>query len=453
MLLRFVVSNFLSIREELEFTMFPYSKLKGHTDHIYKTSKIDLLKVAAIYGANGSGKSNLIEALQYLKDMVLDKDNRYKYWPTHFRLSEECTNAPSKFEIEFRINNNYYSYGLEVLKNEIVEEWLYSINPKRNTDKLIFSRKRDKENRITLDVTDKYKKTEKDKILIQLYAEEILDHKTPFIHQVNDKDQYLEIQEAYEWFSNRLFIIYPDSAVESLNAILIRNEKFRKFINEIVPKLDTGILEIDVKKTPFEVFFSKNKEIDKQEEIKKDLQYKQNIVLRGERGEILISKEPDGRMTVSQVITTHKKKGNASWGFYLEEESDGTRRLLELLPAIEMLANGEIVCVVDEIGRSLHPTLLKELLSFSLNQKTEGQFIFTTHESNLLDLKLFRQDEIWFVEKDGTGGTKAYSLSEFKPRYDLDIRKGYLNGRFGAIPFLGNLKDLNWEDAEEEQRV
>ena len=88
-----------------------------------------------------------------------------------------------------------------------------------------------------------------------------------------------------------------------------------------------------------------------------------------------------------------------------------------------------------------------------LSRKTRGQLIFTTHESNLLDLKLFRQDEVWFMEKDETGSSRAYPLSEFKPRYDLDIRKGYLNGRFGAIPFLGNLKDLNWEYAEEEQRV
>jgi hypothetical protein len=113
-----------------------------------------------------------------------------------------------------------------------------------------------------------------------------------------------------------------------------------------------------------------------------------------------------------------------------------------------MLGNKPAVFFIDEMDRSLHPSMTKELIRYFLSQATKGQLIFTTHESNLLDLEIFRQDEIWLTEKDASGATKIYPLSDFKPRYDLDIRKGYLAGRFGAIPFLGNLKDLNWSHAQ-----
>ena len=446
MLLRFVVSNFLSIREELEFTMFPYTKLRGHTDHIYKTPKVDLLKASAIYGAKGSGKSNFVEALQYLQDIVLNENNRLKHRPTYFRLAKSTMSSPSKFEIEFKINSNYYSYGLSLFGSEILEEWLYSIAPNTGTEKLLFSRKKNEQDEIELDVAKKYRKTNKEEILIQLYAEEVLTHSTPFIHLVRNNDKYPELGEAYEWFFYKLRIVYPNSKIDSLNARFIENNRFRNFVNNIIPKLSTGISETKVQEYSLEEFFGKDKAI--QERIKIDLSdEKKDIVIRNDRDEIFVSKKEDGEIVVTRIVTGHRGEGDTMYGFYLEEESDGTRRLFDLLPTIEMLTNEDVVCVIDEIGRSLHPSLLKELLSFLLRQKTKGQFIFTTHESNLLDLKLFRQDEIWFVEKDETGGTMMYSLSEFKPRYDLDIRKGYLTGRFGAIPFL------NWEDAAEEQRV
>jgi AAA15 family ATPase/GTPase len=129
----------------------------------------------------------------------------------------------------------------------------------------------------------------------------------------------------------------------------------------------------------------------------------------------------------------------------LEEESDGTVRLLDFVPAFKNLISSEKVYIVDEIERSIHPLLIKELVKkFSLDNKTRGQLIFTTHESNLLDQEIFRQYEIWFVEKDLNGSTDLYSLSDFKEHKTIDIRKGYLNGRYGSIPFLGNLEDLKW---------
>jgi AAA15 family ATPase/GTPase len=119
--------------------------------------------------------------------------------------------------------------------------------------------------------------------------------------------------------------------------------------------------------------------------------------------------------------------------------------LLEYIPALSFLINTDATFVIDEIERSVHPLIIKELIAkFSEDQDTKGQLIFSTHESNLLDQDIFRTDEIWFAEKNNAGASKLYSLSDFKEHNTIDIRKGYLNGRYGAVPFLGNLEDLNW---------
>lgn len=131
--------------------------------------------------------------------------------------------------------------------------------------------------------------------------------------------------------------------------------------------------------------------------------------------------------------------------FDLGDESDGTIRLLDFVPALKDVISKRKVFIVDEIERSIHPLLIKKLVGkFSLDENSTGQLIFTTHESNLLDQELFRQDEIWFVEKDKAGSSDLYSLSEFKEHKSIDIQKGYLSGRYGSIPFMGNLEDLNW---------
>ena len=132
------------------------------------------------------------------------------------------------------------------------------------------------------------------------------------------------------------------------------------------------------------------------------------------------------------------------------QESDGTQRLLDFIPAIVSILHNDSTYIIDEIDQSLHPALIRALIQKIMNDDTtQGQIVFSTHESNLIDLEIFRQDEIWFAEKDkAAGSTQLYSLSDYKPRYDLDIRKGYLQGRFGAIPFLDDLKNLNWHIKE-----
>jgi hypothetical protein len=142
--------------------------------------------------------------------------------------------------------------------------------------------------------------------------------------------------------------------------------------------------------------------------------------------------------------SAHKGEDGRTVSMDLDDESDGTKRLLDLLPAVHQMRSRGRVNIVDEIDRSMHPILVRRLIEFFLTSCADSpsQLIVTTHESNLLDLDLLRRDEIWFAEKDHEQATRLYSLADFKVRKDLEIRKHYLQGRFGAIPFLGSLDAL-----------
>jgi len=205
------------------------------------------------------------------------------------------------------------------------------------------------------------------------------------------------------------------------------------------------VTKIALETIDFDNYFG-SEDAELKAEIIGELEEDDDIVLTRENGNVLITKE-NNKIVVKKMMALHLAEDGQDISFEFENESDGTRRLLDFIPAFDGILQHDVTFIIDEIDQSLHPALLKALVhKIMTDEATKGQLIFTTHESNLLDLDIFRQDEIWFVEKDRkTGGSQLYSLSEFKPRYDLDIRKGYLKGRFGAIPFLASLEDLKWQ--------
>jgi uncharacterized protein len=168
------------------------------------------------------------------------------------------------------------------------------------------------------------------------------------------------------------------------------------------------------------------------------------VVRVGDSSELLVERKGANRFFRITIQSMHTQDQGREVSLELKDESDGTRRLLDLIPALHYLRSNSAIYFIDEIDRSLHPILVLRFLDFFLRscKGAHRQIIVTTHESNLLDLDLFRRDEIWFAEKDLSAETHLYSLSEFKVRKDLEIRKHYLQGRFGAIPFLGNLEHL-----------
>ncbi len=148
-------------------------------------------------------------------------------------------------------------------------------------------------------------------------------------------------------------------------------------------------------------------------------------------------------------MTTHLNDKGEEVEFSIGMESDGTKRLIDYIPALNGIINDESVYLIDEIERSIHPITIKEIISkISLDSSAKGQLIFTTHESSLLDQDILRPDEIWFAQKDIDGSSKLYSLSDYNIHNTANIENGYLNGRYGGIPFLSNLRDLNWHKYE-----
>ena len=172
---------------------------------------------------------------------------------------------------------------------------------------------------------------------------------------------------------------------------------------------------------------------------------KQSVFL--DSGLFTVSIRREGDKYYARRVQAQHEVNNKLYDFELKEESDGTQRVFDFIPMVQKVKSEACTFVIDEIDRSLHPTLVRALVSKIVTDKgMKGQLIFTTHDAGLLDGKIFRNDEIWFAEKDReTQSTHLYTLDEFKPRADLDIQKGYLNGRFGAIPFLAKLNELNWE--------
>ena len=454
MLVRFVVSNFLSFREETEFNLLTGS-VRSLPDHVYEPIEgLRLLRSAAIYGANGAGKSNLVKAIEALHDTVVEGEwSMEKSWRP-FKIGQATQGQPTHFEVEVVVKGQTYAYGLTVRRDTIVEEWLYRTEVE-GKDECLFERTF-QAGSLHLAFHPDYLQTEKSRLRKSLYEEELLKPQQLLLSlMAQAKDEFSEAKQVFQWFEEQLYYIFPATKPLGLAERLISLESFRQFTTELFGTLQTGVQELRIEELSLEEFLGEN-ERDQIEEIKELLdEENQRLSLAHVSGseEVVVRKQEEGHM-VLRILPIHLDESGQEIEFTLRDESDGTRRLLELIPAFyQAMTQGHTV-IIDEVGRSIHPALLKALLKKFSQESANGQLIFTTHESNLLDQEIFRRDEIWLTEKDKSGQTHMYPLSDFDIRKDLDIRKGYLNGRFGAIPFLGDLEHLNWSRyAEEEPSV
>lgn len=447
MIIRFTVSNFLSFKEETEFNMLT-GDIKRHPHHVYKHPNVDVLRAAAIYGANGAGKSNLIKAIDFLKRLVLGENVLSSY--QKFKLSKEFSNKPSELGIEFDINGVVYAYGIVFNYERVLEEWLYKVTFDKE-DELIFTRHTDENKVSKLNFNEKYLQTEKDKYFLEFYEKELLASTNSFISTVKNED-FEEILIIKEWFLKNIVFVLPDFRPSQMFGSLFIQPELRELYSEMMAKFDTGLKSIHFKKQALEDFdynLLNKTSLESLEKMFKEDQKK--IRVENQKKLVHIYSYENGKIFINELIG-HHGEGDDTVEFGLDEESDGTIRLLDYLTIFFLLSIEDTVFIIDEIDQSIHPSLLKTFLKTLMElNTTKGQIIFTTHESNLLDLEIFRQDEIWFAEKNEEGATQFYPLSDFKTRADLDIRKGYLNGRFGAIPFLGNLEQFNWNQHEKAE--
>lgn len=442
MLLRFNVKNFLSFDENTEFSMFS-GKARMKENHLIKTKKTNLLKFAAIYGANAAGKSNLVKAMFYSKNIIIGSmsDASRDYY---FKGNTENKDKHTTFEYEIMIGDRYYAYGFNIIisKKEICGEWLYDIT--NNDEKLIFERNID-ENHFEYGI--KFANSG-NKTRFDIYFEDSkLNKKSLFLNEINrnkqtlyeDHNEFIIFKEIYAWFDEYLDLNFASAPITNFQYMLGDDVNFNESVVNTLNMFGTGItnfnlIESDIadirKDLPRELLEDVKEELLKHDEGIK------GVNIRGNKQFYNITLDANNNLKVKTLAFKHE---NQNGDFYLSDESDGTRRLMDL---IEILLNSKNkVFVIDEIDRSLHPNLTYKFIELFLEvaECKNVQLIVTTHEDRVLDLDLLRRDEVWFAEKDNRGRTELYSLEDFTPRFDTKIVKAYLEGRYGAVPHFKNL--------------
>jgi AAA15 family ATPase/GTPase len=453
MLIRFIVKNLFSFKELTEFNMLP-GRFNRLSHHVFKADGIELLKLNALYGANGAGKSNLIHALAILKEFLLEGEMPIELITETFKFNKKSKTEDVYLGIEFIKEDVPYYYGLTINQGIIVEEELQISGLSKKEDKLLFIRTDNVgEKNIEIIFSKEVQEDTEAAMFPTFLKNEILERNKPVLFYMKNRINKVfdPFKRALEWFEKGLELIYPHSRPNAMIFLLEDDNLFHEFATQIMRSFNTGIQDIYVDTIPIEDYFGENNK-QEAEKIESDLRANSGrMKFRRTQFEDVVFVLKDNKAMAKRISFSHREDdGNIKFKF--SEESDGTRRLMEYLPA---LFSAVIKCktyFIDEIERSIHPLLIKELIKkFSHDTEIKGQLIFSTHESNLLDQEIFRPDEIWFAEKSKQGATVLYALSEFKEHHTIDIRKGYLNGRYGGIPFLGNLRDLNWEKYAEAQ--
>lgn len=449
MLIRFVVENVFSFGPQKEFNTLPNNRLKTLDHHRYDFDGFRLLKLSALYGANGAGKSNLIKAMDLFQSLVTNGGRSFQFLDSTFKFTSNLE-LDQILAVEFFQEGTAFYYGLKLNKGRILNEELYRSGLGLSADVKVYERTTDSKGNSTLYFSDDFEKDEKSGVLKSVLLEEFVKPNEPVFKLLANRDNKFlsDVKKAFGWFSTTLQIITPDSKPMALAHIIDLDTDFKRYADDMMSSFNIGIDSLTTEKVEAEEFFGKDNENELSDLTRKLEESKDGFIsLRTRKGDEIILIKEDGKFWVKRLKVNHKGGGDQVIAFDLDEESDGTNRLLDFVPAFKTVLSERKLFLIDEIERSIHPLLIKELVKkFSDDPNTQGQLIFTTHESNLLDQELFRQDEIWFAEKNRDGATDLYSLSDFKEHKTLDIRKGYLNGRYGGIPFLGNLKDLNWHE-------
>ena len=400
MLIRFSFKNFKSFKNENCLDMEATS-LKEHEYNVAKTDNGEYLKVSAIYGANASGKTNVLQAFDYMKKRILVSDDSKKNSP----IDEEnvysfmINNDPIALEVEILAKNNkIYKYGFEVLKDTIISEWLFE--KRVNKFYSIFEREN---NNVSM-------KPNKISDLVNI------DERTLFLNIYSKIDRNNEdFSNVYDWFVNSTYLDLGNPNFERfinnrVSLKILSDENYKKELLKFIKTFDSGIEGIKTTPDSIEAVKSNNGIIDIE------------VIHKGEKGEV------------------------KALPFYLE--SNGTRKMFHLFDFfMDALKNG-MVLFVDELDAKLHPLLTRYIINLFHNSDTNkgnGQLIYSTHDTVNLNKETFRRDEIWFAEKDKDGVSKIYSLADYKindvkVRNDATYNKDYLSGRYGAIPVLENFE-------------
>ena len=423
MLIEMNVANFRSFSTKQTFSL-----VKGKGDELEDTNvfkveashKFELLRTAAVYGPNASGKSNFLLALQAMRQIVVDsavgkqRGDRLSVLP--YKLSPDTRNSPSEFEVTFLVNGVRYQYGFAATSKQIHEEWLLAY-PKGRAQRW-FSRVWVAEKNSFIWELGNSLSGEK-----QLWQKSTRDNALFLSTAVHLNST--QLQPVFDWFKKTIRFANIHGWSPLFSARLCENNDKKK-VMEFLHAADIHIDDVLVEQKSFDP-----------DELPADM---------SEAMKSIVIEELKEKKTI-EIKTVHKDEEGNSVVFEFDEESDGTKKLFAFAgPWIDALENGYVL-FIDELHDNLHPRLVRFLVELFHNQKTNpknAQLIFTTHETSILNQDVFRRDQIWFCERSKSQATVLYPLSDFSPRKGREnLELAYLSGRYGALPFVKNMRSAS----------
>jgi AAA15 family ATPase/GTPase len=441
MLLEFRVCNYRSIGEEQVLSLIPANKQKDHLQNILTKGKYQALNAISLYGQNGSGKSNLLLAMSFLDKLIhisarTSSTTKLPYDP--FLLREGWEGKPTRFEITFVLNDNRYRYGLEFTEKEVQKEWLFRKSQSREVS--LFEREGS-----TIDVSSGFNGSKK---IIDAAIEATRDN--ALFLSTCDMLNVEEAKSIIKWF--RYFGMIDGLNTEEFHTVdLWADEDYRDKIKKYLESLNLNIADVDITTKDFD-------ESELPDELPKAMKARLAKSLIGKQSYTVVAKHilygRDAKPTPNLVV----------WEWW-ERESAGTKKAFEISgPILWALANGGVL-IIDEIEAKMHPVMTLNTIDIFLDPASnpnKAQLIFATHDTNLLTYSTLRRDQIYFVEKNQWESSELYSLSDFvyfenkngefrneKERPDTDKEKRYFEGRYKAIPVLGEfrtfIRNTKWQ--------
>jgi len=425
MLIQFSVGNFLSFKEQVTLSMVSTSISEFKDTNTFSAlENLELIKSSAIYGANASGKSNLLKAMQNMRIFVHQSVEHLGKgtipWIRNFKFSSETKNEPSFFEVVILINETLYRYGFEANAKQIINEWLYSKEKSKGSEDELFLRT----NTSNINIDKKRFKEGKN-----------LNEKT------RDNALFLTVAAQFngeistrilDWFLLSFNIL--DALENSFHGVdtkrkVLKDEKFKNVAGNLLRIADFGIEGINVTKeesAPLPFPLPENASPQLQSRINDDLSIKVT--------------------TDHTIYNSEGKKVGVTQLDLFRDESEGTKKFFCMLgPVFQTLVSGGVL-VVDELDTSLHSRLIWKIVRLFNSKETNpknAQLIFTTHDTTILSQNFLRRDQMWFAEKNRHGESSLYSLAEFElpVRKDASFEKDYLKGKYGAVPNISSELD------------
>ena len=419
MLVEFSAANFRSINEVQKLTLVAGAGKEHLSQNTFDSSLTGfprLLRSAVIYGPNAAGKTNLLRALQFMQQLVVtsatfQEATRVAHSP--FRLSRKTTASPSEFEVVFVNEGVRYEYGFSVDADRVHKEWLiaYPHGRPQNWFERTFDAKKD-----AYEWQFGAKLKGSPRVWRDATRANALFLSTAT--QLNSE----QLRPVFQWFQKKLIIIATNVSQLNMGLTfqLLEQPDGKKELLKFVKAADLGIDDLSLQRVPLAPIGA----IDG------------NVVREPQPG----SQAP----SVMRVTSYHKATdGEQRVAMDFGDESSGTQALFNSAGAwLNVLRNGEVI-LYDELDTSLHPLMTRFLIGLFHDKATNpknAQLVFTTHDTSLLDSEIFRRDQVWFIEKNKKGASCLYPLSDFSPRKDEKLERGYLRGRYGALPFIGELK-------------